>query len=55
MYILIRMSDPWIQHVRVFAKQHGLSYMYAVTDPQCRNRLRKGRTLKQLQRQRKQK
>ena len=28
-------SNPWIQHVKSFTKQHGLGYMCAATDPQC--------------------
>ena len=28
-------GNPWIDHVRAYAKQHGISYMCAVSDPNC--------------------
>ena len=29
------MSNPWIQHVKSFAQQHGISYACAVSTPAC--------------------
>ena len=37
-------NNPWIQHVREYAKQHGLSYMCAATDPNCSKAYKEGKT-----------
>ena len=35
-------SNPWIQHVRSFAKQHGVSYMCAASMPECSKSYKEG-------------
>ena len=40
-------SNPWIDHVRAFAKQHNLSYMCAATDPNCSKSYKENIMLKQ--------
>ena len=39
-------SNPWIQHVRAFAKERGLSYMCAATDPNCSKSYKEGKNTK---------
>ena len=31
------MANPWVAHVRAFAKSRGLSYMCAATEPECKS------------------
>ena len=33
----IKTSNPWIQHVKSFAKQHGITYWKALKSPQCKS------------------
>ena len=33
--------NPWIQHVKAFAKKHGMKYNEALRNPQCKNSYRK--------------
>jgi len=30
-------SNPWIQHIKAFAKSHGISYWKALKSPQCKS------------------
>ncbi len=30
------MPNPWVEHIRAFAKKHGLAYGCALSNPQCR-------------------
>ena len=53
LYISEMSSNKWTEHVRAYAKQHGLSYMCAATDPNCSKSYKEGehplQKLKQLQ------
>ena len=33
----LKTSNPWIQHVKAFAKQHGITYWKALKSPQCKS------------------
>ena len=33
----VKSSNPWIQHVKSFAKQHGITYWKALKSPQCKS------------------
>jgi len=33
----VKPSNPWIQHVKSFAKQHGITYWKALKSPQCKS------------------
>jgi hypothetical protein len=35
MYIA-KMANAWVEHVRKYAKDHGKSYMCALTEPGCK-------------------
>jgi hypothetical protein len=37
-------SNKWVEHVKAYAKQHGLSYMCAATDPNCSKSYKEGKT-----------
>ena len=36
-------SNPWILHVKAYAKEKGLSYMCAATDPNCSKSYKEGK------------
>ena len=38
------MSNKWIDHIKSFAKQHGLSYGCALSDPNCSKSYKEGKT-----------
>ena len=33
----VKPLNPWIQHVKSFAKQHGITYWKALKSPQCKS------------------
>lgn len=35
------MANAWINHVRMFAKKHGMSYRDALRDPKCKSSYKK--------------
>ena len=39
-------SDPWVDHVRAFAKQHNLTYMCAASTPECSKSYKKKQNAK---------
>ena len=36
-------SNKWVEHVKAYAKQHGLSYMRAATEPNCSKSYKEGK------------
>ena len=36
-------SNPWVEHVKKFARDHGVAYGCAIADPRCKNSYKKSK------------
>jgi alpha-L-fucosidase len=37
----IKKKNPWVEHVRKFAKENGVGYFKAMSDPKCKSSYKK--------------
>jgi hypothetical protein len=37
----IKKKNPWVEHVKTFAKENGVGYFKALSDPNCKSQYRK--------------
>ncbi len=36
------MPNPWIEHIKKFAKEHNITYAAALSDPKCKESYKSG-------------